>query len=79
MESLGSSPLFNIGGMATLASFFGINVANVTQWANINLGISIGIGVISLIYLTLKVYLTWLQLKKIKKIEKVKQERSKDY
>lgn len=69
MNELSGSSAFNTGGVATILSFFGLNLADV------NLYITFGVGIVSLLWIIMRVYLTYIQTKEAKR--KIKEKNDK--
>lgn len=67
MDTLNNSPLFNAGGLATVFSYFGINLTNFMKLTDINLLVIISIGVLSALFTAMKMYHQWLITKRLKK------------
>ena len=67
MDALNNNPLFNAGGVASLFSYFGINITNLVKLTNVNMIVVISIGVISILFTIMKMYHQWLITRRLKK------------
>lgn len=70
METLHNNSLFNVGGSASILSFFGLNTLNWANLASINAILIVCIGVFSLVFTGMKIYHQYLVTKKLKKKDK---------
>lgn len=76
MESIGNNTLFNASGLATIFSFLALKVANLFSAANVDITLTISAGTIGVIWMMMRVYLTYLETKRLKK--KIKEEEDAD-
>lgn len=64
MEALSNNNIFNFGGWGTVLAFFGIRATSLIEVYPM---LTFTIGVFSLIFVVMRVYLTYLETRKVKK------------
>jgi hypothetical protein len=66
MDTLGSNPLFNVTGMISVSSSFGLWLTRQLDIATIDTAFTVLLGAMSFTYLAMQIYLTYLRTKKEK-------------
>lgn len=67
MDTLGTNSLFNALGLTNVFSFLGLWIAAKLNVFTLNDGLTLIIGGLSIIYIAMQIYLTYLRTKKEKK------------
>ena len=72
MEALSNNNIFNFSGLGTILAFFGAQASNFLDLVRFNPLVTFAIGIFSLVFIIMRVYLTFLETKKFKKENKDK-------
>ena len=66
MEALSNNNVFNFGGWGTTLAFFGAQASTFANIVSITPIVTFIIGIFSLVFIIMRVYLTYLETKKLK-------------
>ena len=67
MEALSNNNIFNFSGLGAILAFFGAQASNFLDLVRFNPLVTFAIGIFSLIFIVMRVYLAYLEVKKVKK------------
>jgi preprotein translocase subunit SecG len=79
MEVLGNNPVFITSGRIGLLSYFGLLFSKWFNLVDVNLALTVVVGFLSMIFLAMQIYFTYLKTRREKnEIKKLKEDDGRD-